>query len=78
MDRLQVADNFFPYNISPSRIDGIMAFTYGGDRWLASTNGGAATRLTAHPGVEAFAKFPPDGKMNRVCASPLTVATSVR
>jgi tricorn protease len=37
-------------------------FTYGGDLWLASTNGGAATRLTTHPGVEVFAKFSPDGK----------------
>jgi tricorn protease len=38
-----------------------VVFTYGGDLWLASTNGGAATRLTAHPGVEVFAKFSPDG-----------------
>src|SRR5262245_1891151 len=37
-------------------------FTYGGDLWLASTSGGMATRLTAHPGVELFAKFSPDGK----------------
>jgi tricorn protease len=39
-----------------------VVFTYGGDLWLASTNGGAATRLTTHPGVEVFAKFSPDGK----------------
>lgn len=39
-----------------------VAFTYGGDLWLASTAGGLATRLTAHPGVELFAKFSPDGK----------------
>ncbi len=39
-----------------------VAFTYGGDIWIASTSGGMATRLTAHPGVEVFAKFSPDGK----------------
>jgi len=39
-----------------------VAFTYGGDIWTAPANGGTATRLTAHPGVELFAKFSPDGK----------------
>ncbi len=39
-----------------------VAFTYGGDLWWASTSGGTATRLTAHPGMEVFAKFSPDGK----------------
>ena len=38
-----------------------VAFTYGGDIWTASASGGTATRLTAHPGVELFAKFSPDG-----------------
>jgi len=39
-----------------------VAFTYAGDLWLASTSGGLARRLTAHPGQELFAKFSPDGK----------------
>lgn len=39
-----------------------VAFTYGGDIWTAPTTGGNAIRLTAHPGVEVFAKFSPDGK----------------
>src|SRR6202167_3070712 len=39
-----------------------VVFTYGGDIWTASAAGGTATRLTAHPGVELFAKFSPDGK----------------
>jgi tricorn protease len=39
-----------------------VVFTYGGDLWTASSSGGTATRLTAHPGVEVFAKFSPDGK----------------
>jgi tricorn protease len=38
-----------------------VAFTYGGDIWTAPTTGGSAIRLTAHPGVEVFAKFSPDG-----------------
>src|SRR5260370_37917562 len=39
-----------------------VAFTYGGDIWTAPAIGGTATRLTAHPGIEVFAKFSPDGK----------------
>ncbi|HMD32290.1 MAG TPA: S41 family peptidase [Candidatus Acidoferrales bacterium] len=39
-----------------------IAFVYGGDLWIASTSGGIATRLTAHPGLELFPKFSPDGK----------------
>ena len=39
-----------------------VVFTYAGDLWLASASGGLATRLTAHPGIEVFAKFSPDGK----------------
>ena len=39
-----------------------VAFTYGGDIWTAPVTGGSAIRLTAHPGVEVFAKFSPDGK----------------
>jgi tricorn protease len=38
-----------------------VVFTYAGDLWTASANGGTATRLTAHPGEELFAKFSPDG-----------------
>ena len=39
-----------------------VVFTYAGDLWTAPTNGGAAVRLTAHPGVESYAKFSNDGK----------------
>jgi tricorn protease len=38
-----------------------VAFTYGGDIWTAPATGGTAVRLTAHPGMEVFAKFSPDG-----------------
>ena len=39
-----------------------MIFTYASDLWVAATAGGTATRLTAHPGMEVFAKFSPDGR----------------
>jgi len=46
----------------PDIHDNHIVFTHGGDLWLVSAAGGTATRLTAHPGVELFAKFSPDGK----------------
>src|SRR5580704_19286996 len=46
----------------PDIHDNRIVFSYGGDLWLVAANGGLATRLTAHPGVEFFAKFSPDGK----------------
>ncbi len=39
-----------------------VVFSYGGDLWKAPAEGGTAVRLTAHPGMELFAKFSPDGK----------------
>ncbi|MDQ1729524.1 MAG: tricorn protease, partial [Pyrinomonadaceae bacterium] len=47
----------FP-DISGDRV----VFTYGGDLWTAPAAGGAAIRLTSHPGMEVFGKFSPDGK----------------
>lgn len=38
-----------------------VAFCYAGDLWVAPSSGGTATRLTAHPGLELFPKFSPDG-----------------
>jgi tricorn protease len=40
----------------------VVAFCYAGDLWLAPSAGGSATRLTAHPGLELFPRFSPDGK----------------
>jgi tricorn protease len=37
-----------------------IVFTYAGDLWTASTQGGTATRLTAGPGLEQSARFSPD------------------
>ncbi len=39
-----------------------VVFVYAGDLWIASTSGGQARRLTAHPGDELVPKFSPDGK----------------
>ncbi len=39
-----------------------VVFTYAGDLWRAPSAGGMASRLTAHPGMELFARFSPDGK----------------
>ena len=39
-----------------------VVFTYAGDLWLTSDQGGTARRLTSHPGVELFPKFSPDGR----------------
>ncbi len=36
-------------------------FTYAGDLWLASAEGGNASRLTSDEGLEFFAEFSPDG-----------------
>jgi tricorn protease len=39
-----------------------IAFTYAGDIWSVSSQGGRAVRLTTHPGIELFARFSPDGQ----------------
>lgn len=38
-----------------------IVFTYEGDLWLVSINGGIAKRITRSDGAEIFAKFSPDG-----------------
>jgi tricorn protease len=39
-----------------------VAFVYAGDIYVASRNGGSATKLTDHEGLELFPKFSPDGQ----------------
>jgi len=39
-----------------------VVFCYAGDLWTAPSTGGTAARLTAHPGLELFPKFSPDGR----------------
>ncbi|HSW67386.1 MAG TPA: hypothetical protein VLH16_02275, partial [Bacteroidales bacterium] len=38
-----------------------VVFTYGGNLYTASTEGGVARKLTSDPGFEMFARFSPDG-----------------
>jgi tricorn protease len=38
-----------------------IVFSYAGDLWITGTQGGTASRLTSHPGMELFPKFSPDG-----------------
>ncbi len=45
----------------PDIHDRQVVFTYAGDLWTAPATGGTAARLTAHPGLELFAKYSPDG-----------------
>ncbi|MEM8678024.1 MAG: S41 family peptidase [Planctomycetota bacterium] len=45
----------------PDIHDDTVVFVYAGDLWRASVDGGNATRITAHPGMEVFPKFSPDG-----------------
>lgn len=39
-----------------------VVFSYGGDLWLTTTDGGGARRITTSPGLELFPHFSPDGK----------------
>ena len=46
----------------PSTNGSEVVFTYAGDLYKASLNGGEARRLTSHVGYEMFPRFSPDGK----------------
>ncbi len=46
----------------PNAYGNKIVFTYAGDLYTVSTNGGIAHKLTSAPGYEMFAKFSPDGK----------------
>lgn len=40
----------------------LVVFSYAGDIWSVPAEGGKATRLTSHPGLELFPKISPDGQ----------------
>ncbi len=46
----------------PDVHEGQVVFCHAGNLWTCPTTGGLATRLTAHPGLELFPKYSPDGK----------------
>src|SRR5204862_6056809 len=46
-----------------------VVFSYAGDLWSASRQGGAAHRLTSGPGDKLYPKFSPDGKWIAFTAS---------
>ena len=59
-------DNYkpMPYLRSPSisSIDGTIAFTYAGDIWTVSKDGGEAGQITSHINYDDIPRFSPDGK----------------
>ncbi|MDR2496073.1 MAG: protease, partial [Tannerellaceae bacterium] len=46
----------------PATNSNVIVFTYAGDLYKVSVNGGEAVRLTSHVGYEMFPRFSPDGK----------------
>ena len=47
---------------SPDIRNDLIIFSYEGDLWRVSSQGGLAARLTVHPGSESSGKISPDGK----------------
>ena len=47
----------------PDVFEDQVVFCYAGDIWKSDFNGERVTRLTAHPGLEEFPKFSPDGSL---------------
>ena len=55
----QISAKMFQYpDVSQTHI----TFTYAGDVWIVSKNGGTANKLTSAKGTELLARFSPDGK----------------
>ncbi len=52
-----------PRHPAPSPDGSRIAFSWQGDLWLVPANGGMAERLTAHPAVERFPVWSPDGRL---------------
>jgi tricorn protease len=51
------------YYRQPALGDGVIVFVAEGDLWKVGAGGGAATRLTSHPGAEGTPAISPDGTM---------------
>src|SRR5260370_8178895 len=50
-----------------------VVFSYAGDLWTSSRQGGAARRLTSSPGDKLYPKFSPDG--NWIAFTPQSTVT---
>src|SRR5262245_64289556 len=57
-----VAEPRAGYYRYPSIHEKTIVFTAEGDLWIVPIEGGAARRLTSHPGQETYAAISPDGK----------------
>ncbi|MGM0943589.1 MAG: S41 family peptidase [Bacteroidota bacterium] len=57
------------YFMHPDVHENTVVFVAEGDIWMASTEGGMATRLTTHPGDESHPKISPNGKWVAYAAS---------
>ena len=55
----QISAKLFQY---PDVSDDQITFSYAGDIWIVSKNGGTAFKLISPQGQETFPKFSPDGK----------------
>ena len=53
----------------PTIHEDVVVFTAEGDLWMVAASGGAAQRLTTHPGEESHAAISPDGTMIAFSAS---------
>ncbi len=72
----------------PALHDDTLVFTAEGDLWQVGTAGGAAHRITTHPGLEQLAAISPDGQwlafsaqyegQIEVCVMPLSGGTPTR
>ncbi|MFG0327491.1 MAG: S41 family peptidase [Phycisphaerales bacterium JB037] len=52
----------FPQDPAISPDGSLVVFTFAGDLWAVSADGGAASRLTSHPADDSAGVFSPDGK----------------
>lgn len=57
-----MADVVFPRHPAPSPDGQRIAFSYQGDIWVVSREGGVARRITAHPGYDGYPIWSPDGE----------------
>ncbi len=60
------------FDISPDSKQ--LTVSWNGSLWQSTIDGGKATRLTNHPGVDSQPRYSPDGKMLAFASNPVTAA----